>query len=163
MKYLITILLLLTTTISSWACEMSIPLSYTPTFLAPPVSGHYLKCDAKPDEQCLCIDDVNPWYAELVDEQDESGNVIGKKLINSGVKRDAYLAAQAAAAQVAAQEAQEKEQACKAIKQMPESAIDNMFEDIPANVSTVAALRAAINAKYAQQKQHAKNAKKCIP
>jgi hypothetical protein len=95
------------------ACEMSIPLSYAPTFLNPPVSGHYMKCEAKPDEQCLCIDGIEPWYAELVDEVNEDNEVIGKKIINSGPKRDIYLAIKAAEAQLqAAMEQARKSQAC---------------------------------------------------
>jgi len=59
--------LLLTPGHNLFACEMSVPLSYAPTFLAPPVNGHYEKCESKPEEQCLCIDGINSWYAELVD------------------------------------------------------------------------------------------------
>lgn len=65
MKYLIALLI----SFPILACEMSIPLSYAPTFLNPPVSGHYMKCEAKPDEQCLCIDGVEPWYSDLVDNE----------------------------------------------------------------------------------------------
>jgi hypothetical protein len=49
------------------ACQLSIPESYVPTFLNPPVSGHYIKCEEKPDEKCFCVDSVDPWTSELVD------------------------------------------------------------------------------------------------
>jgi hypothetical protein len=40
-----------------------------PTFLAPPVSGHYEKCEVHPSEQCLCVDSVNPYFSELADNE----------------------------------------------------------------------------------------------
>lgn len=48
------------------ACQLSIPESYVPTFLNPPVSGHYQKCESEP---CHCVDSINPWYSELVDNE----------------------------------------------------------------------------------------------
>ena len=35
-----------------------------PTFLNPPVSGHYQKCESEP---CHCVDNVDPYISELVD------------------------------------------------------------------------------------------------
>lgn len=49
------------------ACQLSIPESYVPTFLNPPVSGHYEKCEEKPEEKCFCVDEVDPYTSELVD------------------------------------------------------------------------------------------------
>jgi len=49
------------------ACQLSIPESYIPTFLSPPVSGHYMKCESKPEEKCFCVDSVDPYTSELVD------------------------------------------------------------------------------------------------
>jgi hypothetical protein len=49
------------------ACQLSIPESYIPTFLAPPVSGNYMKCEDKPEEKCFCVDNVDPYISELVD------------------------------------------------------------------------------------------------
>lgn len=51
------------------ACQLSIPESYVPTFLNPPVSGHYMKCEEKPEEKCFCVDSVDPWSSELVDNE----------------------------------------------------------------------------------------------
>lgn len=48
------------------ACQLSIPESYIPTFLAPPVSGNYMKCEAKPEEKCFCVDEVDPWVSDFV-------------------------------------------------------------------------------------------------
>ena len=46
------------------ACQISIPESYVPTFLNPPVSGPYEKCESEP---CHCVDNVDPYISELVD------------------------------------------------------------------------------------------------
>ena len=46
------------------ACQLSIPESYVPTFLNPPVSGPYMKCESEP---CHCVDNVDPYISELVD------------------------------------------------------------------------------------------------
>ena len=51
----------------SLACQLSIPESYVPTFLNPPISGHYMKCEDKPEEKCFCVDSVDPYISELVD------------------------------------------------------------------------------------------------
>ena len=51
----------------SLACQLSIPESYVPTFLNPPISGHYMKCEDKPEEKCFCVDSVDPYTSELVD------------------------------------------------------------------------------------------------
>lgn len=51
----------------SLACQISIPESYIPTFLNPPVSGPYMKCEDKPEEKCFCVDSVDPYTSELVD------------------------------------------------------------------------------------------------
>ena len=48
------------------SCQLSIPESYVPTFLNPPVSGHYEKCESEP---CHCVDKINPYFAELVDNE----------------------------------------------------------------------------------------------
>ena len=62
MKYLIALIISINTAL---ACQVSIPESYVPTFLNPPVMGHYPKCNES--EACYCADSVNPWTAELVD------------------------------------------------------------------------------------------------
>jgi hypothetical protein len=64
MKHLIILSFLIN---SALACQLSIPESYIPTFLAPPVSGAYMKCEEKPQEKCFCVDEVDPWTSELVD------------------------------------------------------------------------------------------------
>lgn len=64
MKYLIILSFLIN---SALACQLSIPESYIPTFLNPPVSGHYMKCEDKPEEKCFCVDEVDPWTSDLVD------------------------------------------------------------------------------------------------
>ena len=50
----------------AFACQLSIPESYVPTFLAPPVSGDYEKCEKEP---CHCVDKVNPYFSELIDNE----------------------------------------------------------------------------------------------
>ena len=92
MKYLIIIILSINTAL---ACQLSIPESYIPTFLNPPVSGHYLKCEAKPEEKCFCIDNVDPWTSDFVTEitQDDLGiNVETKVLKQTEAKKASYEA-----------------------------------------------------------------------
>lgn len=64
MKYLILFILSINTAL---ACKLSIPESYIPTFLNPPVSGHYEKCEDKPNEKCHCVEAIDPWTSELTD------------------------------------------------------------------------------------------------
>ena len=65
MKYLALIILIVFFYFSqAQACQISIPESYVPTFLNPPVSGHYQKCESEP---CHCVDNVDPYISELVD------------------------------------------------------------------------------------------------
>ena len=52
---------------ASFACKLSIPESYIPTFLTPPVSGHYKKCEEAPEEKCVCVESVDPWSTDLID------------------------------------------------------------------------------------------------
>lgn len=67
MKYLLTIAISFFIVYSKvFACQISIPESYVPTFLNPPVSGHYQKCESEP---CHCVDKINPYYSELVDNE----------------------------------------------------------------------------------------------
>ena len=66
MKYLIILSFLIN---SALACQLSIPESYIPTFLAPPVSGGYMKCEDKPEEKCFCVEAVDPWTSELADNE----------------------------------------------------------------------------------------------
>lgn len=97
MKYLIPlfIFLLLTFGPESLACQLSIPESYIPTFLNPPVSGHYEKCEDKPEEKCFCVDEIDPWTSDFVTEitQDDLGiNVETKVLKQTEAKKAAYEA-----------------------------------------------------------------------
>lgn len=64
MKYLITLILSINTAL---ACRLSIPESYVPTFLNPPVNGHYEKCEDKPEEKCHCVETIDPWASKLDD------------------------------------------------------------------------------------------------
>ncbi len=64
MRYLTTLILSMNVAL---ACQISIPESYVQTFLNPPVSGHYMKCEASSGERCHCVDKINPFYAEFVD------------------------------------------------------------------------------------------------
>ena len=92
MKYLIIIILSINTAL---ACQLSIPESYIPTFLAPPVSGHYEKCEEKPEEKCFCVDAVDPWTSDFVTEitQDDLGiNIETKVLKETESKKAAYEA-----------------------------------------------------------------------
>jgi hypothetical protein len=66
MKYLILFILSINTVL---ACQLSIPESYIPTFLNPPVIGHYMKCEEKPEEKCFCVDSVDPYTSEIVDNE----------------------------------------------------------------------------------------------
>jgi len=63
MKYLLLFILSINTAL---ACQLSIPESYVPTFLNPPVSGHYEKCEKEP---CHCVDNVNPYFSELINNE----------------------------------------------------------------------------------------------
>jgi hypothetical protein len=71
------------------ACQLSIPESYMDTFLNPPVSGHYEKCEDKPEESCVCVDDIDPWTAVKIDEVDDIGVYTGKKLLRHSPVRKA--------------------------------------------------------------------------
>ena len=66
MKYLFLTLFFIQ---SSFACQLSIPESYIPTFLSPPVSGAYETCKEKPSEKCHCVDKIDPWASELIDNE----------------------------------------------------------------------------------------------
>lgn len=91
MKTILILILLFTQT--SFACEMSIPLSYVPTFLNPPVSGHYQKCAAK--EECVCIDNVDPYISELItvfESDPETGIYTSKKTFRENeIKKAEHL------------------------------------------------------------------------
>jgi hypothetical protein len=96
------------------ACSVSIPESYVPTFLNPPVIGHYETCELKPEEPCHCVDSVNPYYSDLVDEMGEGEIFTGNKILQvNETKKAAYEASQAAKAQLeAAMEIASKSQEC---------------------------------------------------
>jgi hypothetical protein len=121
--------LLLTFCFQANACQLSIPESYIPTFLNPPVSGHYMKCEEKPEEKCFCVDSVDPYTSELLTEitQDELGiNVETKVLKLSEVKkaeREAIREAKKIAkeAKIAAKESNKAE-----LFALKKSDIDNM-------------------------------------
>lgn len=88
--YLITVFVIAFIFTDAKACQISIPESYIPTFLNPPVSGHYMKCEDKPEEKCFCVDDVDPYTSELLTEitQDELGiNIEAKVLKKSEFKK----------------------------------------------------------------------------
>lgn len=91
MKYLFLLFLVIPFYFSQAnACQPSIPESYVPTFLNPPVSGHYMKCEERPKEECFCVDEVDPWTSEMVTEitQDDLGtNIETKVLKKSEVKK----------------------------------------------------------------------------
>jgi len=95
MKYLFLTLLFIQ---SSLACQISIPESYIPIFLSPPVSGAYVTCELDQKEPCHCVDMIDPWASELIDETDEAGIYTGKKILqNSPSKKAANDAAKEAA------------------------------------------------------------------
>lgn len=64
MKYLIIFILSINT---AFACKLSIPERDVARFLAPPVSGHYLKCEDYPEDKCHCVENVDPWATDLID------------------------------------------------------------------------------------------------
>ena len=130
MKYLIIIAISFFIIYSKvYACQLSIPESYVPTFLSPPVSGHYEKCKDKPEEKCFCVDEVDPWTSEMVTEitQDELGiNIETKVLKKSEIKqaeREAIKEAKRIAkeAKIAVKEANKVE-----LFALKKSDIDNM-------------------------------------
>lgn len=101
MKYLLILSLFIVN--SALACNLAIPVSYVPTFLNPPVVGAYAKCDTAPEDQCICIDDISPYYSELVDEMGEGEIYTGRKIFQeSSVKKAAYEASLLAASQLEA-------------------------------------------------------------
>ncbi len=59
---------------ASFACQLSIPERYVPTFLNPPVSGHYKKCEEAPEEKCVCVENVDPWATDLIDGEHFAGS-----------------------------------------------------------------------------------------
>jgi len=65
-QFIISLLLLITST-PALACKLSIPERDVSRFLNPPVSGHYLKCEDYPEDKCHCVENVDPWSAELID------------------------------------------------------------------------------------------------
>ncbi len=82
MKYLIILLFSVSTAL---ACKQSIPLNDISRALNPPVSGHYLKCEDFPQQECVCWDGIDFWTAELV-------YVSGKPVLReSSIKKAEYL------------------------------------------------------------------------
>ena len=133
MKTLIILILSINTAL---ACQLSIPESYIPTFLNPPVSGHYEKCEDKPEEKCYCVDNVDPWTAELVTEfeQDELGINIEKKVLKESPEKKAAIKAKKLAEKVAENEKKER-------RKLAKEALKNM--DIE-GATTVAKLKAIV-------------------
>ena len=134
-QILLTAFILLAFSLNSKACQLSIPESYVPTFLNPPVSGHYEKCEDKPEEKCFCVDEVDPYTSELITEitQDDLGiNVETKVLKNSEVKK--------AALEAKKQAEKELELSNKAAKKALKQSIKNDIKD----ATTVAKLRALV-------------------
>jgi hypothetical protein len=115
MKYLILLILSINTAL---ACQLSIPEGYIPTFLNPPVSGHYQKCD-EAKEVCKCVDDVDPWISEYVTvfEQNELGVNIEKKVFRvSEAKKAAYEASKIAKEEAESVKEAKKQEAIKFIE-----------------------------------------------
>jgi hypothetical protein len=112
------------------ACQISIPESYVPTFLNPPVSGHYKKCEKEP---CKCVDNVDPWISEYVTEfsQDEFGINIEKKVFKvSEVKKAAYEEAKLAKKQAEETKLSDKQAALDRIKDIKaEDILDDATRD----------------------------------
>lgn len=137
MKYLILLLMCLILSVFSnaYACQLLIPESYIPTFLNPPVSGHYEKCEDKPEEKCHCVDKVDPFTSELITEitQDDLGiNIERKVLKNSEAKK--------AQRQAEKQAEKELELSNKAAKKALKQSIKADIKD----ANTVAKLRALV-------------------
>ena len=49
------------------ACKLSIPDRDVARFLAPPTVGHYLKCEDYPEDKCHCVESLDPWSTDLID------------------------------------------------------------------------------------------------
>lgn len=62
-------LLILLCAFESQACKLSIPERDISRFLAPPVSGHYLKCEDYPEDKCHCVEAVDPYASDYIDGQ----------------------------------------------------------------------------------------------
>lgn len=67
MRQFIIALFLLITSTPAFACKLSIPERDVARFLAPPVSGHYLKCEDYPEDKCHCVENVDPWATDYID------------------------------------------------------------------------------------------------
>ena len=132
MKYLIIFILSINTAL---ACQLSIPESYIPTFLNPPVSGHYEKCEDKPEEKCYCVDEINSWIAEFSTEitQDDLGINFETKVLKNSESKKAQRKAEKEAEK-------ELELSNKAAKKALKQSIKNDIKD----ATTVAKLRALV-------------------
>lgn len=97
------------------ACQLSIPESYIPTFLAPPVSGAYMKCEEKPEEKCFCVDEVDPWSSDFITEitQDDLGINIETKVLKNSESKKALRLAEKEAEKLADDEKKVKRKAAK--------------------------------------------------
>ncbi len=70
------------------ACRLGIPESYVQTFLNPPVSGHYEKCESKPSEKCHCVEDIDPWTHDFINGElvYNSDKAFAKELADKNAK-----------------------------------------------------------------------------
>ena len=134
--YTITTLLLIAYMTSANACQLSIPESYIPTFLNPPISGHYEKCEDKQDEKCECVYNVDPYISEYVTETSndpETGITIEQKVFK-------VSEAKKAANEAKKQAEKELELSNKAAKKALKQSIKNDIKE----ATTVAKLRALV-------------------
>lgn len=56
-------------TIPAFGCGISIPMNDIERAMAPPVSGHYLKCEDYPKEECVCMDGIDFFVASMKEEE----------------------------------------------------------------------------------------------
>jgi len=90
MKHLITILILLATTFSTYACNNTLPLSEVEKALALEPNAGAKSCADLPDEQCLCYDGIDFEASILITEVDEvTGINTDRKLLRHSPVRKA--------------------------------------------------------------------------
>jgi len=123
------------------------------------------KCEEVEEMPCYNVAICPTAYCDVVTEttyDEETGITIEQKVLNENAEKKAIFQAEQAAKEAAQLQAQqEKESSCEALKGLGQ-AIEQLESNIPSNASTVAALRAEINAKNALSANLLKNVRGCL-
>jgi len=166
MKYLIILLI----SFSSYAqdCTPWMPLSKAEK-IAAITSIEQLKdiphevCDG--NKECICTDDGDLSASKIITKTayDEETGITKewKVLVVDAEKKAIFQAEQTAKEAALLQAQQEKEASCEVLKGLGQ-AIEQLESSIPSNASTVAALRAEINAKNVLSANLLKNVRGCL-